>query len=73
MGIVHTLVVEGKHDRAFLERYTAGWPLFERYLLGETDGQPKNAAWAAGLTGVAADEIVALARRLHSKRALIVV
>ena len=73
MGIVLTLVVEGKHDRAFLERYTAGWPLFERYLLGETDGQPKNAAWAAGLTGVAADEIVALARRLHSKRALIVV
>lgn len=73
MGIVHTLVVEGKHDRAFLESYTAGWPIFERYLLGEADGQPKDAAWAAGLTGVAADEIVALARRLHGKRALIVV
>jgi biotin/methionine sulfoxide reductase len=73
MGIVHTLVVEGKHDRAFLERYTAGWPIFERYLIGETDGQPKNAAWAASLTGVAADEIVALASRLHGKRALIVV
>ncbi|MGH6777918.1 MAG: molybdopterin-dependent oxidoreductase, partial [Bradyrhizobium sp.] len=73
LGIVYTLVVEGRHDRAFLERYAAGWPLFERYLLGETDGQPKNAAWAAGLTGVAAAEIVALARRLHGKRALIVV
>ncbi|WP_298255810.1 molybdopterin guanine dinucleotide-containing S/N-oxide reductase [Bradyrhizobium sp.] len=73
MGIVHTLVVEGKHDRSFLERYTAGWQIFERYLLGETDGQPKDVAWAATLTGVAADEIVALARRLHGKRALIVV
>lgn len=73
MAIVHTLVAEGKHDRDFLERYTTGWPVFERYLLGETDGQPKNAAWAAGLTGVAADEIVKLARRLHGKRALIVV
>ncbi|MDE2062402.1 MAG: molybdopterin guanine dinucleotide-containing S/N-oxide reductase [Bradyrhizobium sp.] len=73
MGIVHTLVTEGKHDRAFLERYTVGWPVFERYLLGETDGQPKNAAWAAALTGVAADAIVALARRLHGKRALVTV
>ncbi len=51
MGIVHTLVVEGKHDRAFLERYTSGWPIFERYLLDETDGQPENAEWVAGLTG----------------------
>ncbi|HEV7258743.1 MAG TPA: molybdopterin guanine dinucleotide-containing S/N-oxide reductase [Bosea sp. (in: a-proteobacteria)] len=73
MGIVHTLVVEGKHDRAFLDRYTVGWPVFERYLLGETDGQPKDAAWAAGLTGVTAEEIVALAHRLHGKRALVVV
>ncbi|MGH6779164.1 MAG: molybdopterin guanine dinucleotide-containing S/N-oxide reductase [Bradyrhizobium sp.] len=73
MGIVHTLVVEERHDRAFLERYTTGWSIFERYLLGETDGQPKDAAWAAGLTGVAAGEIVALARRLHGRRALIVV
>lgn len=73
MGIVHTLVVEGKHDRAFLDRCTVGWPVFERYLLGEADGQPKDAAWAAEITGVAADEIVALARRLHGKRALVVV
>lgn len=73
MAIVHTLVTEGLHDKAFLERYTVGWPVFERYLLGETDGQPKDAAWAAPLTGVAAGEIVALARRLAGKRAVIVV
>ena len=73
MALVHTLVVEGLHDRAFLDRYTVGWPVFERYLLGETDGQPKDAAWAAAITGVAADTIVALARRLHGRRALIVV
>jgi biotin/methionine sulfoxide reductase len=73
MGIVHTLVAEGLHDRAFLERYTEGWPVFERYLMGETDGQPKDAAWAAGITGMSAGEIVTLARRLHGKRALVVV
>lgn len=73
MGIVHTLVSEGLHDQAFLDRYTVGWPVFERYLMGEADGQPKDAAWAASLTGVAAEEIVALARRLAGKRAVIVV
>ena len=73
MGIVHTLVVEGLHDSAFLERCTVGWAVFERYLLGETDGQPKDAAWASGLTGLPAEAITALARRLHGKRALIVV
>ena len=73
MAIVHTLVTEGLHDRAFLDRYTVGWPVFERYLLGETDGQPKDSAWAAPLTGLPADEIVALARRLAGKRAVVVV
>ncbi len=73
MALVHTLVIEGKHDQEFLERFTEGWPVFEKYLMGETDGQPKDAQWAADLTGVPADEIINLARRLHGKRALIVV
>ena len=73
LALVHTLVAEGLHDREFLDRYTVGWPVFERYLLGETDGQPKDAAWAAAIAGVTADSIVALARSLHGRRALIVV
>ncbi|MET3843520.1 molybdopterin guanine dinucleotide-containing S/N-oxide reductase [Bradyrhizobium sp. OAE829] len=73
LALVHTLVAEGLHDRAFLDRFTVGWPVFERYVLGETDGQPKDAAWAAAITGVAADTIVALARKVHGRRALIVV
>ena len=73
MALVHTLVTEGLHDGAFLERYTEGWPVFERYLLGDPDGQPKDAAWAAAITGVAAGDIVALARRLAGRRSLITV
>jgi biotin/methionine sulfoxide reductase len=73
MALVHTLVVNGLHDRAFLDRYTVGWPQFERYLRGESDGQPKDATWAAAITGIAADEIVALAKRLPGRRALVVV
>ncbi|WP_419899153.1 molybdopterin guanine dinucleotide-containing S/N-oxide reductase [Roseomonas sp. USHLN139] len=73
LALVHTLVAEGLHDRGFLDRYTTGWAVFERYLMGEADGQPKDAAWAAPITGVAAAEIVALARRLHGKRVLVTV
>ncbi|WP_342358769.1 molybdopterin guanine dinucleotide-containing S/N-oxide reductase [Terrarubrum flagellatum] len=73
LALIHTLVIEGRHDRAFLERYTVGWPIFERYLLGENDGQPKDAAWAASICGLAADDIRVLARRLHGRRSLIVV
>jgi biotin/methionine sulfoxide reductase len=73
MAIVHTLVVRGLHNSDFLARYTGGWPIFERYLRGETDGQPKDSRWAAAITGVPADTITDLALRLHGRRSLIVV
>jgi len=73
IGIVHTLVSEGLHDQAFLDRYTEGWPVFLRYLTGEVDGKPKDAEWAASICGIDADIIRKLARRLAGKRSLITV
>lgn len=73
LGVVHTLVSEGLHDQAFLDRYTEGWPVFLRYLTGESDGQPKHAEWAGAICGVEAEAIRNLARRLAGKRALITV
>jgi biotin/methionine sulfoxide reductase len=73
LALVHTLVLNRLHNRDFLERYTVGWPIFERYLLGEIDGQPKSADWAAGITGVAVKTIIDLALSLYGRRALIVV
>lgn len=73
LGIVHTMVGEGLHDQAFLDRYTEGWPVFLRYLTGESDGQPKSAEWAAAICGIDAGAIKALARRLAGRRALITV
>ncbi len=60
LGLAHTLVTEGRHDRAFLDRFCVGGEPFEAYLLGRSDGQPKDAAWAAAICGFPADEIVAL-------------
>ncbi|MCW3474597.1 molybdopterin guanine dinucleotide-containing S/N-oxide reductase [Limobrevibacterium gyesilva] len=72
LGLVHTLVSEGLHDRGFLEDCCEGWPVFEDYLMGRADGVAKDAAWAAGITGVPAEQIAALARRLVGKRTLVV-
>ena len=55
LGLAHTLVAEGLHDRAFLDRYTVGFERFEAYLLGRSDGQPKDADWAAAITGIDAE------------------
>jgi biotin/methionine sulfoxide reductase len=71
LGLAHTLAAEGLHDRAFLERYCVGWEDFAAYLQGRSDGQPKDAAWAAAICGIAADEITALARRIAGRRTLV--
>ena len=73
LALAHTLVADGTHDRGFLDSHCSGWNIFEDYLTGRSDGQPKDAAWAGAITGVAADDIVALARRLPGKRVLVVV
>jgi biotin/methionine sulfoxide reductase len=71
LGLAHTLVTEGRHDRAFLDRFCVGYKTFEDYLLGRRDGQPKDAAWAAAICGLPADEIIGLARRAAGRRTLI--
>ena len=71
LGLIHTLVAEGRHDRTFLERYCVGFEAFLSYVAGEPDGQPKNAEWAAAITGVDAAAIRELARRMAATRTLI--
>ena len=71
LGLAHTLAVEGLHDPDFLERCCTGYPEFEAYLLGKSDGQPKDADWAAGIAGVDGDAIRALARRMAQRRTMI--
>jgi biotin/methionine sulfoxide reductase len=71
LGLAHTLVAEGRHDRAFLDRFCTGWGVFEDYLLGRGDSQPKNAAWAAAICDLPADEVVGLARHSAGRRTLV--
>ncbi|MFZ7324968.1 trimethylamine-N-oxide reductase TorA [Avibacterium avium] len=71
LGIAHTLVSEDKHDKAFLKKYTSGYDKFEEYLLGKTDGQPKDDTWASKLTGVPVEVIKQLANDFATKRTML--
>jgi biotin/methionine sulfoxide reductase len=73
LGLLHAIVSQGRHDRAFLDRYCDGWDTFEDYLMGRSDGQPKTAAWAAALCDISERTIVELADALPGKRVLVVV
>lgn len=73
LGIAHTMLVNGWHDEDFLRRCCVGFDRFAAYLLGELDGVRKDAAWAAGITGIGRDALIDLARRLTTRRSLIMV
>ncbi len=73
LGLAHTLVSEGLHDAAFVERYCHGADRFIAYVLGENDGVVKSAEWAAQHSGIPADDLRALAREMAAKRTLVTV
>jgi biotin/methionine sulfoxide reductase len=73
LGLAHTLVAEGRHDKGFLGRYCAGYDTFERYLLGDADGVPKDASWAGPVCGIEPEDIRRLARRMADARTLVTV
>ena len=71
LALIHTLVVEELHDEAFLARYCTGFDRLCAYLMGEGDGTPKSAEWAAPITDLDAATIRALARKMASVRTMI--
>jgi biotin/methionine sulfoxide reductase len=73
LALAHTLYTEDLHDPDFLERYSVGFERFVPYLTGATDGQPKDAAWAAAISGLDAEAIRALARRMAASRTMVMV
>ncbi|MFF4340690.1 molybdopterin-dependent oxidoreductase [Kitasatospora sp. NPDC001540] len=73
LGLAHTMLVNGWHDEDFLRRCCTGFDRFADYLLGEVDGVPKDAVWAAGITGIDRGTLTDLARRLTAQRSLVTV
>jgi molybdopterin guanine dinucleotide-containing S/N-oxide reductase-like protein len=62
---------EGTYDKDFITRKAHGFEKWTAHILGKEDGQPKNPAWAAELTGVKEAVIWALAREWAKKRTIL--
>jgi len=73
LALAQVLDAEGLADSDFLDRYTVGFDRFARYLRGAEDGVVKDPRWAAGITGVPAERITALAREMAAARTFITV
>jgi len=71
LALAHTLYTEDLHDRDFLARCCVGFERFVPYLIGSSDGQPKDARWAEAITGVPAERITELARAMAAQRTMI--
>lgn len=73
LALAYVLAAEDLADRDFLDTYCTGYPRFERYLLGRDDGVAKTPQWAAALSGLPAEDLTALARRMAASRTLVTV
>lgn len=73
LGLAHEILHNTWHDRSFLETHTCGFDRFAAYLTGETDGTAKTPQWAAEITGIPAQNIAGLARRMVETRTMITV
>jgi biotin/methionine sulfoxide reductase len=71
LGLAHVLITEGLSDQDFVQRYSVGFDTWKRYILGDSDGVPKNVAWAAKLTEIPAFKIHDLAHRMVRHRTMI--
>ena len=71
LALCHELLVSGRADRDFLDRYCAGADEFVDYVLGRRDSLAKTPAWAAPICGLPETAIRELAERLSKGRVML--
>lgn len=73
LALAGEIVAHDRHDADFLRRCTSGSEEFLAYLRGQADGPPKDAEWAAAITGLPAQAIRELAVQLVRTRSMLTV
>jgi len=80
IAMAYVIVSEGLHDQAYCDRYVLGFDeahlpegapaggSYRSYLMGESDGLPKTAEWAAEITGIPAETIRRLALEIGTTK-----
>lgn len=71
LGIAHTMYVNNKYSKDFMENYTSGFDKFLDYLLGKNDKTPKNAKWASKITKISEKTIKDLSDSFFDNRTLL--
>lgn len=71
LAMIHTLTAGDRADEAFLARYCVGWPELRAYIMGQADGVPKDAGWAAGIADIDPCRIRSLAHELSENRSML--
>lgn len=71
LAMTHTLLAEDLVDAALVERLCVGWSEFADYVATGRDGRPFDSEWAATISGVPADDIEGLARRMVREPAIV--
>ena len=66
-AIAYVWITQNQYNTDFVAKYTQGFDKFKDYVLGTSDGTPKTPDWAAGICGVDAATITALALEWASK------
>ncbi len=67
LALMHVIITAGLYDRAFVAQHTVGFETLATHV------QPYTPAWAAEITGLPAERIVALARRYATTRPAMIV
>ncbi len=71
LALAHEVVSSGLHDAAFLATHCIGADRVLAYILGKSDDLPKDAEWAAAISGIPAETIRSLAHRMATTRTMI--
>jgi len=67
LALMHVICAERLFEAGFVERHTVGFAALEQHVRGYSP------QWAAGITGIAAERITALARRYAATRPAMIV
>lgn len=70
-AIGYVWLTEGTYDKEYVATHTLGFDEWKNFILGKTDGIPKDPRRAAEICGVPARTIVALAREWAAKRTML--
>lgn len=71
LGIAYTWLTEGTYDKEYVAERTFGFDEWTKYVLGISDGIPKDSEWASKESGIPAHEIRALAREWAKHRTML--